>query len=123
MRRVEDDENWTLFCPADAPTLLSTFGEEFVIEYERLEEAGLGKKVIRARDLWKEIIISQIESGGPFIMFKDAVNGESYSSTALIIPAEESLREEQRAPIRNHISVQPMYRNSPILRRGRDRGL
>lgn len=75
MLRVKEDKEWTLFCPSEVPQLIELCGPDFDEEYERLEMAGYGKATIKARDLWKEIICSQIESGGPFILFKDSANG------------------------------------------------
>lgn len=77
MQRVHLDLEWTLFCPTEARRLVELVGMEFYEEYERLEMAGRGRSSMRARDLWKEIILSQIESGGPFILFKDSINGSS----------------------------------------------
>ena len=76
MQRVHEDKDWTLFCPSDARQLIDLYGLDFDEEYERLESAGISRRTIKARDLWKEIILSQIESGGPFILFKDSINGK-----------------------------------------------
>lgn len=75
MERVHQDKEWTLFCPSEVPQLVDLWGADFNEEYERLEKVGFGKATVKARELWKDVIISQIESGGPFILFKDAVNG------------------------------------------------
>ncbi|KAJ3549394.1 hypothetical protein NMY22_g897 [Coprinellus aureogranulatus] len=77
MDRVHQDKEWSLFCPSEAPQLIDLCGVDFEEEYERLEMGGFQRATIRARDLWKEIILSQIESGGPFILFKDSVNEKS----------------------------------------------
>lgn len=78
MRRVHEDKDWSLFCPGDVPQLIDLCGVAFDAEYERVEQAGLAKGTVKARDLWKDIILSQIESGGPFILYKDSVNGRSH---------------------------------------------
>ncbi|KAJ3530867.1 hypothetical protein NMY22_g8398 [Coprinellus aureogranulatus] len=77
MTRVDTDKEWTLFDPADVPTLSETYGLDFDEEYEKFEMAGMGKATIQARELWKEILVSQIETGGPSIMFKDSINSKS----------------------------------------------
>jgi ribonucleotide reductase alpha subunit len=74
MRRVEDDDKWTLFCPSDVPQLVTLHGAAFREAYVALEREGVGMKTVRARDLWKEVIRCQIESGGPSILFKDSIN-------------------------------------------------
>ena len=74
MKRVEEDAAWTLFCPTDVPYLVDSFDDEFEAAYTRAEEAGLGLRSLPARTLWNAIMESTIQSGGPSIMFKDAVN-------------------------------------------------
>ncbi|OIR58458.1 MAG: ribonucleoside-diphosphate reductase large chain [Amphiamblys sp. WSBS2006] len=74
MRRVENNGSWTLFCPNDAPGLSETWGEDFEALYERYERDGLGKKTMPAQKLWQEIVTAQIETGNPYIMYKDACN-------------------------------------------------
>ncbi|KAF5326555.1 hypothetical protein D9611_001000 [Ephemerocybe angulata] len=77
MRRVEEDEDWTLFCPSVAPQLVSSYGVTFEVEYEKLEKAERGTERIKARHLWTEIMESQMETGGPFILYKDSINRKS----------------------------------------------
>lgn len=77
MRRVEADKEWTLFCPNKAPGLADVYGKEFDELYERYESQGLGNRSVSARDLWKEIMVTQIETGTPYVMFKDACNSKS----------------------------------------------
>lgn len=72
MQRVENDEHWTLFCPKTI-NLQDYHSEEFNAKYIQAEESLPGRK-IRARDLWEKIIRSQIETGTPYVMFKDRVN-------------------------------------------------
>ncbi|KAJ3548215.1 hypothetical protein NMY22_g1345 [Coprinellus aureogranulatus] len=80
MERVEEDGEWTLFCPTDVPTLPHLFDQEFEESYISAESAGLGRRKIRARALWQAIIECQIESGGPSILFKDSINRKSNES-------------------------------------------
>ncbi|KAF6758165.1 Rrm1 protein [Ephemerocybe angulata] len=80
MQRVEADQEWTLFCPSDVPSLVELFEEDFNLAYERYEAENLGKATVRARDLWSEIVESLIETGGPYILFKDSINTKSNQS-------------------------------------------
>ncbi|RXW12348.1 hypothetical protein EST38_g13506 [Candolleomyces aberdarensis] len=73
MERVEQDGEWTLFDPSVVDGLAGLYGERFSDVYRRYEDMGMGT-VVRARDVWTSIIRSQIETGGPFMMYKDAVN-------------------------------------------------
>ncbi len=77
MKRVEADGQWTLMCPNECPGLFTTHGEEFEALYLQYEEAGKGRKTIRARDLWEKILESQIETGTPYMLYKDAANRKS----------------------------------------------
>lgn len=77
MRRVEADEDWTLMCPRACPGLDGLYGAEFDAAYEQYEREGLGTRTMPARKLWAEIVTSQIETGGPFMVYKDACNAKS----------------------------------------------
>ena len=77
MQRVRDDGNWTLMCPNECPGLQDCWGEEFERLYRRYEEEGKGRKTIKARQLWNEVINSQIETGTPYIVYKDSCNRKS----------------------------------------------
>ena len=77
MERVESDGQWSLFCPNEAPGLHDTYGDEFRALYEKYESEGLARKTINARDLWGAIMESQIETGTPYILYKDAANEKS----------------------------------------------
>ena len=77
MKRVEEDGMWSLFCPHEAPGLSDCSGAKFVELYESYEEKGLAKKTIRAQDLWFAILESQIETGSPYMLYKDAANEKS----------------------------------------------
>ncbi len=76
MRRVEADANWTLFCPTEAPKLQDAYGEEFDKLYEHYEKTVPGK-TIKARDLWMQVCSTQIETGTPYLLYKDACNLKS----------------------------------------------
>jgi len=77
MKRVESNENWSLFCPHEAPGLSDCFGEEFEKLYTKYEKEGRAREVVKAQDLWFEVLESQIETGTPYILYKDAANGKS----------------------------------------------
>ena len=77
MKRVEANENWSLFCPNEAPGLHECFGAEFEQLYTRYEAEGRARKTVKAQDLWFAIIDSQIETGTPYLLYKDAANSKS----------------------------------------------
>ena len=77
MKRVEADADWTLMCPNECPGLYDVYGDEFDALYHSYESAGKGRKTIKARDLWEKILESQIETGTPYMLYKDAANRKS----------------------------------------------
>ncbi len=77
MKRVEADGEWTLMCPNECPGLFTSHSEEFDKLYLRYEEEGKGRKTIKARELWEKILESQIETGTPYMLYKDAANRKS----------------------------------------------
>ncbi len=77
MKRVQEDASWTLMCPNECPGLYDVYGEEFEALYLDYEFRGKGRKTIRARELWEKILESQIETGTPYMLYKDAVNRKS----------------------------------------------
>jgi ribonucleoside-diphosphate reductase alpha chain len=77
MKRVENNEMWSLFCPNEAPGLSDVYGEEFERLYEKYEKEGKARKQVKAQDLWFEILEAQIETGTPYMLYKDAANKKS----------------------------------------------
>ena len=77
MKRVEEEGEWSLFCPNEAPGLADCHSAEFEALYERYEREGKARKVVKARELWTTILESQIETGTPYMLYKDACNGKS----------------------------------------------
>jgi ribonucleoside-diphosphate reductase alpha chain len=77
MRRVEGNEEWTLMCPNECPGLFTSHSEEFEKLYLKFEAAGKGRKTVKARELWEKILESQIETGTPYMLYKDAANRKS----------------------------------------------
>jgi ribonucleotide reductase alpha subunit len=99
MKRVEQNGDWTLMCPNECPGLADTWGEKFEALYEKYESEGKGRKTIKAQDLWFKILESQIETGTPYILFKDAPTQEQ--------PAEPRHHQEQQPLHRDHRVHQP----------------
>ncbi|MCK6639681.1 MAG: ribonucleoside-diphosphate reductase subunit alpha [Bacteroidia bacterium] len=77
MKRVKENGNWTLMCPNECPGLSETWGAEFEALYTKYESEGKGRKTIPAQDLWFAVLESQIETGNPYMLFKDAANSKS----------------------------------------------
>ncbi len=77
MKRVKDNGDWTLMCPHECPGLSDTHSAAFEELYTRYEQEGKGRKTIKAQDLWFKILESQIETGTPYMLYKDAANAKS----------------------------------------------
>jgi ribonucleoside-diphosphate reductase alpha chain len=77
MKRVQEDTTWTLMCPNECPGLYDVYGDEFEALYTSYETQGKGRKTIKARELWEKILESQIETGTPYMLYKDAANRKS----------------------------------------------
>jgi ribonucleoside-diphosphate reductase alpha chain len=77
MQRVKENGEWTLMCPHECPGLSDVHSTEFVALYTKYEQEGKGRKTIKAQDLWFKILESQIETGTPYMLYKDAANSKS----------------------------------------------
>ena len=77
MKRVENNEEWTLMCPNECPGLYDCHGDEFDKLYLKYEKQSKGRKSIKARELWEKILESQIETGTPYMLYKDSANRKS----------------------------------------------
>ena len=77
MERVKDDKDWSLFDPNEAPGLFDVYGAKFEALYHQYEQEGRQRKTVKARELWNAILESQIETGTPYILYKDAANKKS----------------------------------------------
>ena len=77
MKRVEENGDWTLMCPNECPGLADSWGPEFEALYTKYEAEGKGRKTIKAQDLWFKVLESQVETGTPYMLYKDAANGKS----------------------------------------------
>ena len=77
MKRVEQDSTWTLFCPNEAPGLADVYGDEFDALYTKYEKEGRGRKTVSAQKLWFKVLDSQMETGTPYLLYKDPANKKS----------------------------------------------
>lgn len=77
MKRVEEGSDWSLFCPNEAPGLSDVYGDDFVKLYEQYEREGRARTKVKAQELWFAIVESQIETGTPYLLYKDAANSKS----------------------------------------------
>jgi len=77
MKRVQEDSYWTLMCPNECPGLCDVYGDEFEALYTSYEAQNKGRKTVKARELWEKILESQIETGTPYMLYKDAANRKS----------------------------------------------
>lgn len=77
MKRVEENGQWSLFCPNEAPGLDDCWGEDFERLYTQYEDEGRARKTMKAQELWFKILDSQIETGTPYLLYKDACNRKS----------------------------------------------
>ena len=93
MHRVKTGGNWTLMCPDECPGLADVYGKEFNDKYIAYEKAGKGRKTINARDLWFKVLDSQIETGNPYLLFKDASNHKSNQKNLGVIKSSNLCTE------------------------------
>jgi ribonucleotide reductase alpha subunit len=77
MERVRDNAKWNLFCPHECPGLSDVYGDKFKSLYEKYESEGKSRKIVNARDLWFKILDAQMETGTPYLLFKDSANKKS----------------------------------------------
>ena len=109
MQRVKEGGNWTLMCPDECPGLADCYGQEFVELYSKYELEGRGKKTMPARDLWFQVLDAQMETGTPYILFKDACNQKSNqknlgtikSSNLCVAPETLVLTDRGHLPIKS----------------------
>lgn len=93
MERVDSNRDWTLFCPDEAPGLADVVGDAFRELYERYEREGRGKRTIKAQQLWFHILDSQIETGTPYLVYKDAANLKSNQQNLGVIKSSNLCTE------------------------------
>lgn len=93
MEKVEKDEDWFLFCPNEAVNLSDYYGEDFVHKYDALVQQGLYREKVSARKLWSAILTSQIETGTPYLLYKDACNSKSNQKNLGVIKSSNLCTE------------------------------
>ncbi len=105
MKRVETDGPWTLMCPNECPGLYDSYGAEFEALYTRYESEGKGRKTIKARDLWVKVLESQIETGTPYMLYKDAANEKSNQKNLGVIRSSNLCTEIMEYSAKDEIAV------------------
>ena len=111
MERVKNNDKWSLFCPSQCPELSNLYGDEYKNKYEEYERMNKQVRTIKARDLWLKVLDSQMETGTPYLLYKDAVNKKSNqknvgtikSSNLCVEICEYSDKEEKLNILNNHI--------------------
>ncbi len=93
MERVEANGEWTLFCPSEAPGLADVYGADFKDLYERYEKEGRGRKTVSAQKLWFQILDAQMETGTPYLLYKDAANRKSNQQNLGVIKSSNLCSE------------------------------
>jgi len=105
MKRVEENGKWSLFCPNEAPGMSDCWGAKFEELYERYEREGKARKTIEARDLWNKILESQVETGNPYMLYKDACNGKSNQQNLGTIKSSNLCTEIMEYTDANEVAV------------------
>ena len=105
MERIKSDGSWTLMCPDECPGLSDVYGEEFVELYKKYESEGRGKKTVKARDLWFQVLDAQMETGTPYILYKDASNKKSNQKNIGIIKSSNLCTEILQVSSENETAV------------------
>ncbi len=93
MQKVEANEEWALFCPNEAPGLADCYGDDFVRLYNKYVKEGKQRRMVKAQDLWFEILESQMETGTPYMMYKDAANKKSNQKNLGVIKSSNLCTE------------------------------
>jgi ribonucleoside-diphosphate reductase alpha chain len=105
MERVEANEDWSLFCPHEAPGLADCFGAEFVALYTKYEKEGRARKTIKAQELWFAVLDAQVETGTPYLLYKDAANSKSNQQNLGTIKSSNLCTEIMEYTDANEIAV------------------
>jgi len=93
MERVKTNGKWTLMCPDECPGLSDVYGDEFVALYTKYENENAGRNTVNARDLWFQILDAQMETGTPYLLYKDAVNRKSNQKNVGVIKSSNLCTE------------------------------
>ncbi|WP_347157558.1 ribonucleoside-diphosphate reductase subunit alpha [Pontibacter chitinilyticus] len=105
MKRVEENGDWSLFCPNEAPGLSECWGKDFERLYEKYEREGRARKTVKAQDLWFAVLESQIETGTPYILYKDNANGKSNQQNLGTIKSSNLCTEIMEYTDENEVAV------------------
>ncbi|MDO6736977.1 ribonucleoside-diphosphate reductase subunit alpha [Wenyingzhuangia sp. 2_MG-2023] len=105
MKRVEENSTWTLMCPNECPGLYDTYGEEFEALYTKYETEGKGRKTIKARELWEKVLEAQIETGNPYMLYKDAANRKSNQKNLGVIRSSNLCTEIMEYTAKDEVAV------------------
>jgi ribonucleoside-diphosphate reductase alpha chain len=105
MQRVEANEEWSLFCPHEAPGLADCFGAEFVELYTRYEKEGRARRVVKAQELWFAVLDAQVETGTPYLLYKDAANSKSNQQNLGTIKSSNLCTEIMEYTDANEVAV------------------
>ncbi|GAA3645345.1 ribonucleoside-diphosphate reductase subunit alpha [Flavivirga jejuensis] len=105
MKRVEENGDWTLMCPNECPGMDESHSEEFEALYLKYEAEGKGRKTIKARELWEKILESQIETGTPYMLYKDAANRKSNQQNIGTIRSSNLCTEIMEYTAPNEVAV------------------
>ncbi|MDR6945174.1 ribonucleoside-diphosphate reductase subunit alpha [Mucilaginibacter pocheonensis] len=105
MQRVEANEDWSLFCPHEAPGLADCFGAEFEALYTKYEKEGRARKTIKAQELWFAVLDAQVETGTPYLLYKDAANAKSNQQNLGTIKSSNLCTEIMEYTDANEIAV------------------
>ncbi|MGB0837550.1 MAG: ribonucleoside-diphosphate reductase subunit alpha [Flavobacteriaceae bacterium] len=105
MERVQEDGKWTLMCPNECPGLYDTYGEEFEALYTKYEAEGKGRKTIKARELWEKVLEAQIETGNPYMLYKDAANRKSNQKNLGVIRSSNLCTEIMEYTAKDEVAV------------------
>jgi ribonucleoside-diphosphate reductase alpha subunit len=105
MKRVEKDEDWHLMCPHECPGLQDVYGEEFEALYQKYVDEGRFKRAVKARQVWDAILKSQIETGTPYMCYKDSVNRKSNQSNIGIVKSSNLCTEIMEVSDGNETAV------------------
>ena len=105
MKRVQDNGEWSLFCPHEAPGLSECHGEEFEKLYEKYEKEGRARRTVKAQELWFEVLESQIETGTPYMLYKDHANKKSNQKNLGTIKSSNLCTEIMEYTSKDEIAV------------------
>jgi len=110
MQRVKDGGKWTLMCPDECPGLSDCYGDQFVELYTKYEKEGCGKKTMMARDLWFQMLDAQMETGTPYILYKDACNLKSNQKNLGVIKSSNLCVAPETCILTNkgHVEIQSL---------------